>query len=245
MQAAREESTATPALSPRHRRRRLAGGIAVALAVAGLGTAAAATVLNRDRPDAREAATVNDEIGSRSPSAEVHLEGWRPSLSAERVECVLPSGRIDTAASEFLLEDLLTKDALVEECVAGNDLARNSAQALVAESAIVCVNRGIYPKPVVLLDGSSCEDHPQLRRLVDGDVDELNRLRSFDVSFLAVPADDGCAEVGAAVEWVRERIAEFGGGLRIEVMDEGAGCYRGVADWSRKVVIIQAIGPQP
>lgn len=85
----------------------------------------------------------------------------------------------------------------------------------------------------------------EMRRFVDADIDELNRLRSFDVSFLAVPADDGCAEVSVAVEWARERIVEFGGGLSIEVMDEGVGCYRGVVDWTRQVVLIQAIGPQP
>ena len=245
MQAVREDSSPIFAESPTRRRRRLAGGVAVALVVVGLGTAAAATVLNRDRPDAGEAATVNDEIGSGSSVAEVHLGGWRPELSAERVECVLPTGRVDTSASEFPLEDLLAKDALVQECVAGNDLARNSAQPLNSDSAVVCVEKSGYPKPVVLLDGSGCVDHRQLRTLADGDLKELNRLRSFDVSFLAVPADDRCADMDAAVEWARARVAEFGGGLTIEVMEEGVACYRGVADWTRQVVVIQAIGPQP
>lgn len=245
MGATRKESPPPPALPTRRRRRRVAGGVAVALAVAGLGTAAAATVLNRARPDAREAATVNDEIGSRSRAAEVHLEGWRPELSAERVECILPNGSVDTPASEFPLDDMLTKDTLVQECVAGNDLARNTSQPLASESATVCVNTGAYPKPVVLVDGSRCDDHPRLRTLVDTDLDELNRLRSFDVSFLAVPSGDGCPDLDTAVEWARTRIAEFGGALRIDVMDEGVACYRGVTDWTRQVVTIQALGTQP
>ena len=87
-----QEQVHSTAPAPLQRRRRgLTGGVALAVVVAGLGTAAAAAIL-RDRPDPGEVAVVNDEIGSRSPSASAHTMGWRPELSSESVQCVLPVG---------------------------------------------------------------------------------------------------------------------------------------------------------
>lgn len=244
MQAVQEESSLRATASPRPRRRRIAGGVAVAVVVAGLGTAVAAAVLNRDRPDPHEAAVINEEMGSRSPAAGVHLEGWRPELSSETVRCVLPEGVIETWASEFPLEDLLTIEALVQECVSGNDLARNSAGGVRAASARVCATDGTYPMPVVLLDGSKCDSQGQLRTFDDEDLADLNRLRAFDVSVLAVPSDDGCPTADQAVAWANRRLRQLGRSLTVNVMDEGDGCYRGVTDWSRRIVIVQAVGPQ-
>ena len=252
----RSEGAPSSATASTRRRRRLGSGIAIAVAVVGLGGAAAAGVITRDRPDVSESARVNEEIGRESPAAEVHLDGWRPELSAEVVECVVPAavsveeggppqvGTIQTPASEFPLEDLLTRDAVVQECLSGNDAARNSSTRLSADAGAVCVRTGVYPKPVVLLDGTTCDYHAHLRLLTDRDLATLNRLRSFDVALLAVPSADGCPGVDEAVEWARARVAEFGGGLRIHVMDEGPACYRAVADWTRRVVTVQLIGPQ-
>lgn len=244
MEAFQEESSPAAPASRRPRRRRLAGGAAVAVVVAAFGTAAAAAVLTRDRPDPHEAAVINEEMGSRSPAAGVHLEGWRPELSSETVRCVLPEGVIETWASEFPLEDLLTTEAIVQECASGNDLAGNSAGGVPAASASVCATDGTYPMPVVLLDGSTCDNQRQLRTFDDEDLAELNRLRAFDVSVLAVPSEDGCPTADQAMAWAKGRIRELGRSLAVNVMDEGDACYRGVTDWSRRVVIVQAVGPQ-
>lgn len=225
-------------------RRRIALGAIAALVTAGAATAAAAGVISRDRPDPAQAQTVNREMGADSPSGQVHIEGWRPELSAETVECVLPkSDHLITLASEFPLEDMLTERHLVQECTAGNDLVR-SGMSEAASDVHVCMNDDDYPRPVVLADGTTCADTDDLRPITASDFEDLNRRRAFDVSLLAVPSDSGCANLDQARDWAKEQVDNSEYDLHIDTRAEGPACYRGVTDWSRKVILVQALGPQ-
>ncbi len=224
--------------------------LALALTVVGFGAAAAAAfIVTRDRPNPRESAAVNSAIGSASPAAGAHLAGWRPELSAERVRCVLPGGTVDTVASEFPLQGLLTRERIATECATGNDVAR-SAGALPASSAMLCATASsdFYPMPVVHFDGSACSVHPGLRDLTDTDLATLNRLRAFDVAFLAVPSSSDCPTVDQATEWTKARMREYGGGLTLQVVDTdaaGDACYRATVDWERRTVFVAAMQVPP
>jgi hypothetical protein len=225
-------------------RRRITLGAIAALVTVGAATAAAAGVISRDRPDPAQAQTVNREMGSDSPLGEAHIEGWRPELSAETVECVLPkSDHLITLASEFPLEDMLTERHLVDECTAGNDLVRSGMTGPVSD-VHVCTNSDDYPRPVVLADGTTCAGTGGLRQISPSDLEDLNRRRAFDVSLLAVPSDRGCPTLDQAREWAKEQVDNSEYHLRIDTRGEGAACYRGVTDWSRKVILVQALGPQ-
>lgn len=240
MQTVRDERS-QPAPRRSTRMRRFAGGVAVAFAVAGIGTAAAAAVWPRDRPDPNQVLTVDEQIGGGSPATDMHLDGWRPPLSAERVRCVLTTGATETPASEFPMEQELTRNVIVDECIQGNDLARESDSP---NSALVCSRTGAYPQPVVLADGSTCGDHAGLEELTAAHLRELNRLRALDVALLAAPGENGCASVDEAARWTRAVLRQTKRSVIVETFNEGPGCYRGVADWKRGTVLIQAIGPQ-
>lgn len=236
-------SLAEPTTKKRSNRRRMALGAVAALATAGVATAAAAGVISRDRPDPVQVEAVNRELGSGSPMGSVHTEGWRPELNAETVECELAGGLTITWASEFPLEEQLTEQHLVDECTSGNDLVR-SRMGAAADTVTVCVRRADYPRPVVLADGSTCADQ-QLRPIMPDDLADLNRRRAFDVSLLAVPTANGCPSLDEAIAWSKRQVRESAYELHIDSRDEGdSACYRGVTDWSRNVILVQALGPQ-
>lgn len=117
---ARQRGTAAVTIRPRTRPRRLvvastAAAVMVATSVGALATG----VFN---PDPADVTTILDDADA---IADLHIEGWRPELSAEGVWCVYDDGsQISTLASDFPLDQPLTVDALVAVCTDGNDLVR-------------------------------------------------------------------------------------------------------------------------
>lgn len=232
-----------PSQVKRPRRRRAALGAIAIIATAGVATAAAAAVINRDRPDPVQAEAVNRELGSDSPAGAVHTEGWRPELSAETVECVLTGGTTQTFASEFPIEQQLTEQHLVDECTSGNDLVR-SGMSGEPTAPVLCAKEGDYPQPVVLANGATCASTSNLRTLTAADMNDLNQRRAFDVSILAVPSDHGCPTLEEAAAWAKRQVNDSGYHLTIDTRSEGRACYRGVTDWARRIILVQALGPQ-
>jgi hypothetical protein len=69
---------------------------------------------------------------------EVHLEGWRPELTTEVVICAYQDGPgAVTSASEFPLHEPLTRQALLDQCVSGNDSVR-SGEAVAPTETTLC-----------------------------------------------------------------------------------------------------------
>jgi hypothetical protein len=74
-------------------------------------------------------------------AAEVHGDGWRPSLRTEAVLCLHEGGTgADTRASDFPIHEDLTLGALTTTCATGNDSARSLETP--PETLTVC--RGVY-----------------------------------------------------------------------------------------------------
>lgn len=62
----------------------------------------------------------------REQGASVHGPGWRPGLHTESVWCMYSNGTgADTMASEFPMDQDLTRAVIEAECGTGNDPARN------------------------------------------------------------------------------------------------------------------------
>lgn len=227
------------------RRRRVTGLLAGVAALAAVGSVTAIALRDRSQPDAKEAASVNASIGASSPSAVVHLEGWRPELAAESVRCELPQGSVETVASEFPLDAPLTSAQLAVECASGNDLVRT--EPLDPAQAVACVETGNYPRPVIRLNGATCAPGG-LRALTNADLATLNRLRAFDVAFMAGPTGRACASRDAELAWVDKLIGEFGRPLRVETRldgDPATTCYSAQVDWAREVVLVSGVPAPP
>lgn len=227
------------------RRRTFAIAVAALLMlVAGVATAIV-------RPASPEPHDVDQVQAIAEPMADELFEpGWRQRLRAEKVECVAGENRsdlehlIETWASDFPLEDTLTRSHLVDECLSGND--RVHAPEHTASEASVCVGNARYPKAVVVADGVPCSDPVVgLEALSDEDLRELNRLRAIEVSLLAMPEHDECPTASEAEEWAQERLSDLGVDLRVRVFPEGEACYRPVTYWQQDEVIVQGLGPQP
>jgi hypothetical protein len=225
-----------------HRRWALATGSA--LLIGGV-AAGAAVAVDDDSPKPQDALAVEQAL--TPPDGEIHLPGWRQELSAESVQCFVgmdegpPRLLVRTQASEFPLEELLTRERLVDECASGNDAARQG-QGLDTEGASTCVSRSSGRTAVVILSGSCGE----LSRLTDDDLARLNRLRALETAMLAVPSALGCPTQDQATQWAEDRLAEFDVAASVSLMDEGdRACYRPVAYWDNTEVLVQALGLQP
>ena len=242
MQRITEEGQPCPV--PRRRRRLIGGVVVAALASGGV---AAATTIGLGQPDPEQSARV---IRSHEEQATVHLDGWRPSLGAESVDCLGPAtGKltdpevgIGTQASEFPLEEQLSTEILINECATRNDWARSEG-GFDPGKARVCVRDGAYPLALVALEGLSCtEAGTGVKAMTAEDLDQLNRMRALEVAVLAVP--EKCPTAGEAKDWARARLAEAGQDLAVRVLNEGDACYRGVVHWEPGEVLVQALGDQ-
>ncbi len=140
-------------------KRRLIGGLVAAAVVTTGGVAAA---FGFSGPDPDQAAQV---IENNSVAAQVHTDGWRPTLRSEFVACIGsdsprltdPRDTGSTSASEFPLEDVLTADLLIEECAVSNDWARSEG-GFDPAAATACVREGEYLLAVVALEGLTCAE---------------------------------------------------------------------------------------
>lgn len=246
--AGAERSAGGPLRSaPRHRRT-----AAIVVGLVAVTAGAAAAVMQAATPDPQQAASVVEDHRSLIGSA--HPEGWRPELQSEAVECIAPSGSVDdvrkpdgtsveprilTYASEFPFTEPLRHEHLAAECTEGNDLFRGRGYA--RHDTAVCV-RPSDGQSVVLVGIPRCDGG--VRPMTDDDLALLNRRRAVEVALLAVPAPDRCPTLAAASAWAATHAHADGKRLRVEQRDEGDGCYRGIVDWRRSVVLVQAVGPQ-
>ena len=191
-------------------------------------TAALATGMFQ--PDPSDVATILDDA---EQAAEVHLPGWRPVLTAESVWCHYQEGQsINTFASEFPLDQRLTRDELTAECLTGNDLARTltdpPAAATLCAATIPStayaerlelrgerllagdLSKATPIVPVVLGWETSCEQahvdttpEMSLTTLTDGHLDEINEVREVEISLRAI-AMERCLDRQQAVELGRQ-----------------------------------------
>lgn len=243
---ARQIADGTPA--GRRRPRRRITLVAVA-ALFGLSTAAAAAMGVFD-PDPADVSAILEEA---APAYEVHLEGWRPSLSSEGVWCFYENGTgANTIASEFSLDQPLTREGLIQECTTGNDTARNLASpptettlcggtlpnAAVQErldaSGVRIVSGSLEgPRalfPVVLGWPADCEavdldrGPPIVLHELDG-LTAINRAREVEVRLKAAAARD-CLSRAQVDELVAHATEQLGPAwLVTDESDPGAGCF--------------------
>lgn len=242
-----QQSTTT-----RTRRRPRIGRIAAlaaAFLVLSAGVAIAAGVFS---PDPEDVALVEEqaEVGFDS-----HDLGWRPALRTESVWCMydLATGA-DTPVSEFPLGEPLTMEALLAECGAGNDVARNldvepseytlckatftdaTYRDRIAEDDRFEIIEGDLSAerpgfPVVLAWDTNCED-TTLETSFDVDLaplaslDELNHAREVEVG-LKADALESCLTRNEADQGARAARTELGDSwLLIDMKLGGAvDCY--------------------
>lgn len=122
MLRARHLADGTPSPTRTHPRRRIT--LVAVAALLGLSTAAAAA-MGVFNPDPADVSTI---LEGAAPEYEIHDDGWRPSLSSETVWCFYENGSgANTLASEFALDQPLTREGLIRECTTGNDAARTLA----------------------------------------------------------------------------------------------------------------------
>ena len=164
-------------------------------------------------PDPAHVARVAEVFRARSV---VHTPGWRWSLRAEDVHCTFPGGgAMQTSASDFPMEQVLTAAHFVQECSQGNDSAR-MVGGFDGTGAQVCVGGADYPAATVTLDGRSCEAvDPGLRPITDADLAEVNRMRAVEAALLAAPQD--CLTEEQSVAWAEHVVAAEDLGLDVEV----------------------------
>lgn len=143
----------------RNSSRRLLGSVILATVIlVGSSLAIAVEVLRTDPKDISTLLEKYDDV------ATLHSEGWRPELTSEFLWCLYEEGPgVQTAASEFPLDEPLTEEHLLEECSAGNDLVRD-AQGVPTDFTL-CEGR-VPAKDIerVLDDGNG--------RIVEGDLGE-------------------------------------------------------------------------
>lgn len=112
-------SDVAPAARRGFPRKRLIGLTAAVLMILTSGVAIGIGIF---RPDPEDVSII---LGEYADATDVHGKGWRPALSTELVWCIYPDGRsIQPTASEFPLDEALTKRRLIDECASGNDLVR-------------------------------------------------------------------------------------------------------------------------
>lgn len=237
LESIRNETSDRPdGTSARRWSRRASIGFAVGALVVGAGTAAA-TVFVLDQPDPAQVDQVNAQIGSESPAGEAHFDGWRPELMSESVECRYGGDALVASASDFPLENRMAAENLVEACASAAAETGRTQRA----DELLCVRDGLAPQPVVLADGSTCEDNPDLRAARTEDLDALNQQRAIDVALLAVPSETGCPTLQEALDWTTNLIAERDLDLEVRVM-ETPGCFRATTEWSQGVTTVWPAG---
>lgn len=186
---------------------------------------------------------------------EIFHEGTRFPLDAESVSCVYPRGSgmtldpgsvgftVGLPASDGALAEAVTTEHMAVACI-GNGVV--SSVELRAEAAVICAVDGAWvPEVTVLLDGRSCPEI-DARPIDDGDLAVINQARAVEVRLLAVPSDDGCVTLEAAMEWARAHSQGLPTDLAVRAFDEGVpACYRPVTYWAAGEILVQALGPQP
>lgn len=189
-------------------------------------------------PDPADVAAILDSAEEEG-RFEVHLEGWRPELTSEVVICAYRDGPgAVTSASEFPLDEPLTHQALIDECVSGNDSVRSgeapspsevtlcggSLTADGVEQRLDSLNARLiagslteprYQVPVVLGWDADCsevelDEHPDrtLHPLVS--LDEINVARAEEVRLKAATLQS-CLEHDEATRLAtdaRERLGD-------------------------------------
>lgn len=241
--------------------------VAFAAALAVVTTAsAAAAVVTIVRPDPQEASTVMeiyaDDVAHQGP-------GWRRVLQAEVADCVLdadhPNGRPDdngrsnTFASDFPLGDPITAADYRRAC------ERKMVEAgpvPIDEKPTMCRRRGLFPQPVVVLDGSSCgsvkgfldygpvDSSPELIPLTGSDLRVLNDARRIEVGLFAIRTE--CPTRVEVEAWVRARLAREDVDLIIGYGPATSSttarrpplvaCFGVFADWMGGVVDVLEVG---
>jgi hypothetical protein len=224
-----------------HRRWAYATGTALLI---GTGAAGAAFASGNDGPSPRHAHSVEHALDDHGA---IHAPGWRQELDAETVQCFRstndgpPQLIVRTKASEFPIEELLTRERLVDECALGTDAARQIG-GFDPAGASTCVSRSAVRVAAVVLGG----DCGELAKMTDDDLRRLNELRAVEVAMLAIPSATECPTIAEATKWARHQLIEADVQASVSVMDEGdRACYRPVAYWDDAQVLVQALGFQP
>lgn len=154
-----------------HRRWAYATGTALFI---GTGAAGAALAAGNHGPSPTRAHSVEHTLDDHRA---VHLPDWRQELNAETVQCFRatkdgpPQLIVRTKASEFPIEEVLTRERLVEECASGTDAARQVG-GFDSDGASTCVSRSAVRVAAVVL-GGGCGD---LTKMTDHDLRRLNEL---------------------------------------------------------------------
>jgi hypothetical protein len=235
---------------------------AATLAIAGVGTAIAASTIVPNRDDV---ATIERRATSVAPG---HVPGWRPELNAEAVGCdyralsqsSLTQGFPSIAqgsASAFPLAQALTEDDLVTECASGTDAV--AEHPVTGASHVLCVahppeiptaQRTAGPTigagtpkpaevPVVVFASASCSSagyEPPTQGLLD----DINRRRQQEAAILAVPGT--CPSHDEALDWTLDHIRTAG--ITVTLIDQGTNpggsCYVPAVHWYEGTVYINA-----
>lgn len=248
MLRARQIADGTPPEARARPRRRITL-IAVA-ALLGL-SAAAAGAMGVFSPDPADVSAILDDA---APRYEVHLDGWRPELSSETVWCFYADGSsANTIASEFALDEPLTREGLIQECTSGNDAARMLASpptettlcgatlpdAAVRERLEATDARIVSgsledpraPFPVVLGWKADCEtvvldsSYPSITLHELDSLTAINRAREVEVRLKAA-ATRGCLSRDQINELVAHATEQLGSAwLVTDESRPGTGCF--------------------
>lgn len=200
-------------------------------------------------------ADVEAVLSEYADAAGAHLPGWRPSLDSESAWCIYEDfSGIQTAVTEFPLNQAMTMTDLMTECTVGNDVVRG--RAVTPDNFTVCqgsYNESSYREmldtgltvivessgerpffPVVLGWKTDCatavlETSLDVTLTTFESFDEVNRVRAIEIDVRAesVRRCVSRSEVGSLAAQTLQRL---GGGWQIvEFGGGGAGgesCYK-------------------
>lgn len=220
--------------------RRVAGGVAVGAALSIAGVAAAATFgpgLDRDEADRF--------VEAYESHQDVHLDGWRPELNAERVRCMYEDGRpeAETFASEFPLADRMTVEHLIDECTSGNDSARSSGD-VDREAAELCSETNALRVPVIATGFPSCAN-AGLDTVADPEhfLEALHQRRAFELT-MKISANR-CMDHDEAEAWLDDGLGHTPDPLtQSDEFDNPLGpCWNVWIMWDQGLIYLQPGSP--
>lgn len=220
---------------PRHVRR-VVGGVAVGVALSIAGVAAAAAFGPGLDPD-----DADRFVESFESHEEVHLEGWRPELMAERVRCTYADGRpeVGTSASEFALADRMTLQHLVDECTSGNDAAR-MLDSLPVGRVTLCSETPVLRSPVVAVGFDSCEA-AGYHEVADPEqfLETLHQRRAFELTMRT--STNRCMDHDEAEDWLDDGLGHTPEPLtQSDEFDNASGpCWNVWITWDQGLIYLQ------